>query len=228
MSADNTMKKSVSLTEQAYLALREQVITCELAPGTDVSEKELAERLAMSKTPVREAMGRLCLEGLMESFPRRGYRVSPVTVKDMNDLFAVRGILEGAAAALAAQNLTDQELDQLAQLAKAEYVVGEGHSTKGFVASNEMFHAAIARGSKNPRLHSLIMSHLEEGTRFLYMGTRARDVNFETHSDHNQIVTALRTRNGETARQAMLDHNEHTREGLLQALISQTELSVTF
>ena len=97
MSADNTMKKSVSLTEQAYLALREQVITCELAPGTDVSEKELAERLAMSKTPVREAMGRLCLEGLMESFPRRGYQVSPVTVKDMNDLFAVRGILEGAA-----------------------------------------------------------------------------------------------------------------------------------
>lgn len=228
MATSTTPKKSVSLTEQAYLALREKVITCELVPGADVSEPELAAQLQMSKTPVREALARLCLEGLMEAFPRRGYRVSPVTVKDMNDLFALRAILEGAAAALAAHNLSDQELDMLDELANAQYVVGEGMSTKSFVASNEMFHAAIARGSKSPRLHNLIISHLEEGTRFLYMGTRMRDVNFETHNDHHTIVAALRTRDSETARTEMAQHIEHTRQGLLLALISETEMSIRF
>jgi DNA-binding GntR family transcriptional regulator len=221
-------KKSTSLTEQAYLALREKVITCELAPGSDVSEPELAEQLTMSKTPVREAMSRLCLEGLMEAFPRRGYRVTPVTVKDMNDLFAVRAILEGAAAALAATHINAEELSVLEELAEAEYVMGEGMSTKGFVARNQMFHAAIAQGSKNPRLHALIMRHLEEGTRFLYMGTRARDVNFETNSDHQKIVDTLRARNAEQAHEQMAQHIENTRQGLLQALISQTEMNVSF
>ncbi len=146
----------------------------------------------------------------------------------MNDLFAVRSILEGAAAALAAKNLSDKDLAQLDQLAGVEYVVGEGQSTKSFVASNELFHAAIARGSNNSRLCSLIMKHLEEGTRFLYLGTRARDVNFETHSDHDRILAALRKRDGEAARHTMAEHTEHTRAGLLQALISQSEVDVTF
>lgn len=102
---NQTEKRTASsLTEQAYLALREKVITCELAPAADVKEAELAAMLEMSKTPVREAMGRLCLEGLMQAFPRRGYRVTPVTVKDMNNLFELRAILEGSAAGLAAKN----------------------------------------------------------------------------------------------------------------------------
>lgn len=74
----------------------------------------------------------------------------------------------------------------------AQYVMGEGMSSTGFVARNQMFHAAIAQGSKNPRLQNLIMRHSEKGTRFLYMGTRARGVNFETNSDHKKIVGAER------------------------------------
>jgi DNA-binding GntR family transcriptional regulator len=79
-------KRSKSLTETAYAVLRERIITGELAPGTDVSEPELAEQLSVSKTPVREALARLCVEGFMEAYPRRGYRVTPVTIKGMNAL----------------------------------------------------------------------------------------------------------------------------------------------
>ncbi len=158
-------------------------------PAADVKEAELAAMLEMSKTPVREAMGRLCLEGLMQAFPRRGYRVTPVTVKDMNNLFELRAILEGSAAGLAAKNASIEQLDHLEEAAKAKYVIGEGESTKSFVASNHQFHIGIAKTSNNPRLISLIERHLEEGTRFLYMGTRARDVNFETNSDHQASST---------------------------------------
>lgn len=220
-------KRAKSLTEQAYVTLRERIIIGELAPGAEVSEPELAEQLQMSKTPVREALGRLCVEGFMEAFPRRGYRVSPVTLKDVNDLFAIRGVLEGTATALAAQNLTDDELDALEQLAQANYVVGEDVSTKTFVTSNELFHAAIARGSRNSRLASLVISHLEECARFFYMGTRVRDLNPETEADHLRIVEFLRKRDGENARQAMLDHNENTRKGLLDALITNSQVRLT-
>ncbi|MDO1585347.1 GntR family transcriptional regulator [Rhizobium oryzicola] len=220
-TAQSGEKRGKSLTEQAYAILRDRVLTGDLRPGTEISEPELAEQLAMSKTPVREAMARLCVEGLMEAFPRRGYRVTPVTVKDMNDLFAVRGVLEGMAAALAAQNMTEDELDALDRLAGASYVVGENVSTKTFVSTNEEFHSAIAQGSRNPRLHALVMSHLEQCARLFYMGTRIRDINPETSQDHHNIVALLRQRDSEGARTAMMEHNENTRTGILTALISE-------
>ena len=220
-------KRGKSLTEQAYAILRERVITGELTPGVDVSEPELAEQLQMSKTPVREALARLCVEGLMEAFPRRGYRVTPVTLKDMNDLFTVRGVLEGTAAALAAQNMSEEELDALDRLVDASYVVGEDASTRTFVTSNEAFHSAIARGSRNPRLHALVMSHLEECARLFYMGTRIRDLNPETANDHRRIVAVLRQRDGEKARLAMIEHNENTRKGLLQAMVTNPQAGVS-
>jgi len=220
-------KPSRSLMEQAYAVLREKIIIGELAPGKDVSEPELAEILSMSRTPVREALGRLCLEGFMEAFPRRGYRIRAVTVKDTNNLLAVRGMLEGMAAALAAQNLTSEELDTLDRLVDTSYIVGEGSSTRSFVDSNQEFHEAIARGSRNPRLHALVMTHLEECARLFYIDTRVRDINPETSGDHRAIVAALRARNSEAARQAMATHTENTRRGLLAALLAEDQEGIT-
>ncbi|WP_175860327.1 GntR family transcriptional regulator [Burkholderia cepacia] len=224
---DASRKRGASLTEQAYAIVREKIITGELPPGSDISEPELAEQLQMSKTPVREALGRLCVEGLMEAFPRRGYRITPVTMKDISDLFAVRATLEGMAAALAASNLSDDELDMLDRLADASYVVGEGTSTKSFVASNEKFHLAIAQGSRNPRLVSLVMSHLEECDRLHYIGARSRDINPETNTDHHEIVAALRRRDAVEARRAVVEHIENTRRGLLESFIASSHGAVT-
>lgn len=211
--------RSRSLTDRAYGELRRRIITGEMAPGSEMSELELAETLDMSKTPVREALGRLALEGLVEAFPRRGYRVSSVTLKDMNDLFAVRAMLEGTAAALAAVNLTEDELSRLDALADASYVQGEDASIQTFVKANEDFHLAIAAAARNPRLHVLVVRHLEECGRFFYMGARIRDVNPETRNDHHRIVAILRERDPQKAQAAMVTHTEHTRMGLLQALM---------
>lgn len=225
--APTSGKVKQSLMEQAYAVLREKVITGELAPGMDVSEPELADTLSMSRTPVREALGRLCMEGFMTAYPRRGYRVRAVTVKDTNDLLAVRGMLEGMSSALAAQNLTEDELTLLEQLVDTRYVVGEGTSTRSFVRSNEQFHEVIARGSRNPRLHAMVMSNLEECARLFYIGTRVRDINPETSDDHHRIVVALRARDSEAARKAMADHTENTRRGLLSALLAEDQDGIT-
>lgn len=220
-------QKKISLTETAYLSLRARVLSGTLRPGAEFSELELAEQLAMSKTPVREALGRLVAEGLIEAFPRRGYRVTPVTVKDINDLFAIRAMTEGTAAAMAALNLSAADLDRLEALADARYDPQQGESVQSFVKANRDFHLAIAEGANNARLLALVAAHLDECTRLFYLGAVSRDVNPETSADHRRIVDVLRLRDPNLARAAMVEHSEHTQKGILKALISSDTTALT-
>lgn len=215
--------KALSLADQAYLTLRRDIISCALKPGAELSEPELAQRLAMSKTPVREALARLVQEGLAEIFPRRGYRVMPVTVKDVNDLFLIRGALEALACELAARRITPTELAAIETLAAAKYTPSEEMSVEAFVQSNNAFHRAIAEAARVPRLAALINSHLEESTRLFHIGAVARDVNPETEDGHARITEALRRGDDAAARSAMIEHTESTRSGLLQALLSDLD-----
>ncbi len=212
--------KARSLTDQAYDRLREEIITCALRPGTEIGEQELATRLEMSKTPVREALARLTQEGLVEAFPRRGYRVTPVMVKDIADIFVVRRALETAAAELAALRMSEGELDALDVLSRESFGRGGTIPILDFISANNRFHTAIAEGARVPRLHALITSYLEQCTRLFHMGAASRDLTPETREDHTRIVEALRAHDPAAARQAVCLHVENTRRGLLEALIA--------
>jgi len=212
--------KTQSLTDRAYTRLREDIITCALRPGTEIGEQDLAAWLSMSKTPVREALARLTQEGMVEAFPRRGYRVTPVTVKDITDIFTVRKALETVAAELASVRMTDEELDTLEKFSEKTYGQDRTLPVVDFVAANNVFHAAIAEGARVPRLHALITGYLEECTRLFHMGASIRDVTLETQKDHQRIVAALRERDPVAARDSIAQHTDNTRRGLLTALIS--------
>lgn len=216
--AAQASERPASLTDKVYARLREEIITCALEPGRELSEAELAARFSVSKTPVREALTNLRLEGFVRTFPRRGYQVVPVTFGDMNELFDVRTILEAGAAELACSRITDAELDQLDRLADVVYDRAEQPSLTRFVSANRDFHEAIARASGNERLHQLVMRQVTELERFFYLGARLRDVNTETTSDHHEIVRVLRTRDPAAARAIMIRHNDITRRGLFDAL----------
>jgi DNA-binding GntR family transcriptional regulator len=218
-------KKSASLTERVYGMLRTEILTCVLEPGKEISEAELAERFDVSKTPVREALATLRTEGLVRTFPRRGYQVVPVTFGDMNELFDLRTILEAGAAELACQRITDQEIDNLHRLADVVYDRAEQPSLKRFVQANRDFHAAIAKASGSDRLYQLLVRQIDELERFFYLGARLRDVSSETQSDHHAIVEVLRKRDPVPARAIIIRHNEITRQGLFQALASSRSLT---
>lgn len=217
-------KKTESLTERVYAMLRTEILTCVLEPGREVSEAELAERFDVSKTPVREALAHLRSEGLVRTFPRRGYQVVPVTFGDMNELFDLRTILEAGAAELACQRITDAEIDNLNRLADVVYDRSEQPSLKRFVQANRDFHIAIAKASGNERLYQLLSRQIDELERFFFLGARLRDVSNETQSDHHAIVEALRKRDPGAAREIMIRHNEVTRQGLFQALASSRNM----
>lgn len=219
-AGDAGSARGPSLMDRAYAILRREIITCQLPPGSEISELEIADRLGMSKTPVREALGRLDIEGFVETFPRRGYRIKPITLRDINDLFAVRSVLEQSAATLAARSMSDLQLDHLSALAAASYRLEEHHSLDHFVETNRLFHEAIAEGSGNPRLAALVMAHIEESERFFYIGARSRDVNVETNRDHAGIVQVLRKRDGPAAGHIMGQHIDNTHKGLATSLLT--------
>ncbi len=212
--------EGTSLMEQAYAQLRREIITCKLRPGSDISESELAERLEMSKTPIREALARLRIDGFVMAYPRRGYRIAPVTLSDMNELFDVRVILEGGVAALAAESLTSEQFDELEKLADVTYDLLVEDSIDAFILSNRRFHTAIAVGAGRPRLVNLISKNLDELERFFYIGAILRDVSPETKDGHHAIVKTLRQRDPDAARDILVAHNMSTRDGLLSVIAS--------
>ena len=217
--ASSRRKDVPSLTDRAYQLLRREILSCRLEPGSEVSEADLADRLSMSKTPVRDALGRLRAEGFVRTFPRRGYLVVPLTINDMNELFDVRSIVEAGAAELAVERITPAELDELDRLADASYDESVP-SLDQFIGANREFHLAIARASGNGRLVQLAARQLDEAERFFYIGAKARDVNPEVSHEHHRIVDVLRGRDRVAAREIAVAHNASTRRGLMDAIAS--------
>ena len=204
----------------ALRQLRREILSCTLKPGADLSEAELAARFDVSKTPVREALAALRLDGLIRTFPRRGYQVAPITFGDMNELFDVRTILEAGAAEMATTRITDEELAALGELAASNYDVTAQTTLADFIANNRRFHLAIARASRNERLYQMLERQIDELERFFYLGATLRDVNTETNEEHKEIVDVLASRDPEAARQIMIRHNDVTRKGLITTLAS--------
>ncbi|MBP1849354.1 GntR family transcriptional regulator [Rhizobium halophytocola] len=210
--------KSRSLTEKVYDQLRHEILRCTLKPGTELSEAELAARFKVSKTPVREALAALRLDGLIRTFPRRGYQVALITLGDINSLFDVRTILEVGAAEIATKRISEADLEELRRLAEVSYDPGTERTLAYFINANRDFHLAIARASGNARLVSLLERQIDELERFFYLGATLRDVNTETNKEHHEIVEVLASRDPDAARAIMIKHNNATRQGLLSAL----------
>lgn len=211
-------RKSGSLTEQAYSILRARLLSCDLRPGAEVSELALSREFGMSKTPVREALGRLALEGFVVAMPRRGYRVLPISLSYVEELFTVRRALEATAAELAAERMEPAEVERLGALARATYQPEEKQSLERFIAVNRDFHMSVARAAGVPRLAGLVETHLDEAARLLFLSARTRDISPRTIEGHLRIVEALEKRSPDMARDAMAAHNDQSFSDLMKAL----------
>jgi len=211
---------AMSLTDRAYTLIRRDIISCALPPGREFTEVDLAARLDMSKTPVREALARLQFEGLVRAFPRRGYQIEPIRVSDMNDIFDARIVVEAGAMAMAVARVTDADLDHLAVLAAAssdsDYTADLEHSHR----VNNDFHEGIALASGNERLHRMVAQTNKELERFFYLEARAEYAYPPNHVTHSEIVAVMRSGNPERAQQALVEHIESTRGVLVSALVA--------
>ena len=211
------------LTEQVVLKLRELILNGELAAGQRVAEIPIAERLGVSRTPVREALTVLAQEGLLGAAGKRGYQVMSFSSKDIADAVDMRGILEGAAARLVAELGPSAELLAALDgcLAEGARIVGKArygldddvlwaemngrfHRLLVDACANRALQAALALNNKLP--FASAQAVLGGDTRSAKVAAQHREVMVLAQADHGQIVMALKGRQGSRVDALMREH----------------------
>lgn len=216
------------LTDRAYERIKHDIITCAIAPGAEISEPQLCTHYHLGKAPVRMALIRLAHEALVHPIPRRGYRVTPITLKDIHDVFELRLMLEPTAARMAAGKVNAQRLRVLDDACRAGYQPGDVKSITRFLDANKAFHVAIAQATGNSRLANMTAQLLDEMTRLLHLGLRLRNRSLEMHHEHRVLVKALARGDGETAERISREQIEAARNMLVSAIMtSSTVLTLT-
>jgi DNA-binding GntR family transcriptional regulator len=206
------------LAESAYRRLKADILTCRLSPGTRLGAPQLAETLEMSRTPVHEALKTLCQEGLLSVEPRVGYRVTPVTVRDIEEIFDLRLTNEVHGAGLAARRAAVRDVEILrGKHERAMENVGSGSAEdaaylESLMAGNRDFHVSVAAMSGNRRLARIVGGLLDEGQRIYFLYYRAHRPYVPSHA---RVIDALAARDPDAAREAMAAHIRDQAEGTL-------------
>ena len=223
MAIANALRSGPRVQRQsdiAYRSLRDALIRCQFPPGEEISEAALAERLALGKVAVREALVRLSQEGLVQPIPRVGYRVTAVTFKDILDIFEMRAIIEPAAARLACGKVSEAVLREADDAWRRAHDSAEGCAQAGGLESNKAFHLAIARATGNERLINMLARVLDETDRLIYLGLPIAFERAEVQEGHGPIIEALVRGAEEEAMRAAARHVDIARAIVVDAVVS--------
>ncbi|MFH2134640.1 MAG: GntR family transcriptional regulator [Pseudomonadota bacterium] len=198
-----------TLSDIATHKLAQSIVTGELAQGQKLNEAELAERFGMGRGPLREALRHLEGMRLVKRTPNAGARVVILDRKTLSDLYAVREALEGMACRIAASQMSDEEIAQLAALLDRHetQIAKQGGKVYAQSEGDLDFHYQIARGSRNQMLMDLLGSEQYQLLRMCrYRTSRNAQRTKPALSQHRQIVEALANRDGELAELLMRRH----------------------
>jgi len=214
----STPAEGASLAELAYGRIRQAITDGELKPGASLREAAVADWLAMSRTPVRDALRRLESDGLLAHEAHRGAVVATLDESAILELYAMREVLEGSAAALAARHAREDELDTLRHIAAEE--AGVLDDPVRLVAINRRFHQAIFRAAHNRYLLKML-NPVHDGIAIMGRSTLAEPARARAaHAEHVEIVELLARRDAAGAEAAA---RRHSRGSLAARLKLQRE-----
>jgi DNA-binding GntR family transcriptional regulator len=217
MSVPRTVQP-VSLAEKAYHAIRELIVSLELAPGAVIEEPELMERLGIGRTPVREALRRLAHEGLVEVYPRRGMFVTGVDVRELARLSEVRAVLEPEAARLAAERATDAERGEIAEL--LEELAAGGRNERELMELDERIHGAVYRAAHNDLLAATLSQYYVLALRIWSMALEQAHELEEAVDAHRTLLEAIRDGDGARAADTMRAHVQNFEQAMHRVLLT--------
>ena len=208
--------RETSQVQRAYRNIKAGIVNGRYQAGMPLSELALAAEHGMSRTPIREGLARLCQEHYLERVSGRGYFVARVTVQNIHDTFDVRRLLEGAAAARAAELATDDEIAELARLARVRPSTSDYRHAE---QANTRFHLAIAAAGRNRLATELIEQCLAQIDRFMSLGVSFGPLQDQAADAHNAIVDAIRRRDPAAARLRMEEHLDCGSRGMKETLL---------
>lgn len=199
------MVKKKLLRDKIYENMKEDITNLRYEENYIITEKEIAEKYKVSKSPVREALRKLNLEGFIEILPRKGYFVTSISVEDLKNIFQIRMILEVGASEIAIANASLDDIEELKEIANTKIKTINAKSYIEYSEINFKFHLLIAKSTNNNMLANMIEGVLNQLRRVLYKDLRNLD--FENmKNEHLKIVDAIEKKDISLARRIMEKH----------------------
>jgi DNA-binding GntR family transcriptional regulator len=195
-----------SLTNEIQVEIERMIVKGELEPGRRVNENGLAQKLGVSRGPVREACSALAATGLISSFPKRGFFVRILSDKEAEDLGEARAGVFGYIGYLLAQRITDEQLEKLRELTVRMDAAAEIGKASVYYPINLEFHDSIAKMARNERLAQLYQGMVRELHIHRYRGLQDGEELFVSNSEHKKIVAALGNHEPQSTFEACRDH----------------------
>ena len=195
-SGETASVTRLPLTAQVAGAIRDMIVQDELQPGERIRERQLAERLRVSRTPLREALKVLATEGLVELLPNRGAVVSNPAAESVRDLLQVLGVLEALGGELAAERASDEEIAEVKALHFEMLAAYARKDRLQYFKMNQPIHRAIIEASRN---EALVEAHGRINARLYRVRYRSNLLNRKWHTaieEHESILRALERRDG--------------------------------
>lgn len=194
------------LRDVVFKTLRRAILKGELQPGERLMEIALANKLGVSRTPIREAIRMLELEGLVLMIPRRGAEVAGITEKNLRDTLEVRRALEELAIELSCTRITDEELEELRKAEKDFVISIKNKDIIEIARADEKFHDIIFTSTGNDKLVQMINNLREQMYRYRLEYVKAESTRNQLMSEHEMIMKALRSRDKSEAKRIIAEH----------------------
>lgn len=217
------MNEYLPLRDVVFKTLREAILRGDLKPGERLMELQLASKLGVSRTPIREAIRMLEQEGLAVTIPRKGAEVAKMTLKDMEDVLEVREALDELAVQIACEKITDEQLEKLRRVKEEFELCTRGKDVKKIAEADVNFHDVIYEAADNPRLVSILSNLREQVYRYRVEYVKNPENYPILVREHEMIWKGLMSRDKERATHAMHEHVENQAVAVKAVIQNQDE-----
>lgn len=201
----------MAISSDLFATLKDEILTGKLTSGQKLTEKVLCDKYSISRTPVREALQKLEMEGLVESIPNRGFFVLGLTVQDYIDMFTLRKIYEIQAVEWAIERITDKELDELKENFEFMEFYTMKKDTAKMLTINMNFHQMIYKASHNRMLSNLLSSYQEMLKHVERPTLKTDSYLLDVFNEHKAIFDAFENRDVAAAVEAMAIHMDNSK-----------------
>lgn len=219
------IERGGSASDHAYETLRSMVLELELAPGAPLAETEVSERLGVSRTPIREALGRLAREGLVRQHPGRGAFVSEISVPDLVELYQMREALESHAVRLAAETVDEhgrQTLREISEALELEREALERGETDSYYRLIARLDEAVVQMANNKRLANALVETWAQISRARRVASRSPSRMLATVDEHISLITAISDGDDERAAKEVRVHVRRSLANITASLNSSS------
>lgn len=200
------MNEYLPLRDVVFNTLRQAILKGELEPGERLMEIQLAERLGVSRTPIREAIRKLELEGLVNMVPRKGAEVAKISERNLRDVLEVRRALEELAMELACQRLSEEDIEKIRELNIKMQAEMNNEDSTALAEVDEAFHDVIYLGTGNERLVQMLNNLREQMYRYRLEYIKDQGSRASLVKEHEELIKAVAARDINLAKEAIRGH----------------------